>query len=433
MTDYALSASAGGFLVTGSSATMEGSYHPVLADTVSTAQTHGPLLNFSPVSADAISVAPALAVNWTPIYVNEGLGFRILSDPLPTANWGFVVTSDSAIGVQAGESILFLAGAVIDEVLALQAADLESAIYGESLSTLVHLRDEILLNIPANIAEALSLQQLQTITLALLVLDQISVGSPQSQSLVYNLSILHALQIHADLQKFLGGGIVDSVTVTHETLAPVFVGNPVLAQGFSLADVLGHSLMFRLVTSEGVGISGTELLQQILGGTLSDGFELTGAYISPEGNFTTWAVNTRTGAATEYSDYVFNSFSRIGAHEYVGANSTGLYVLHGDTDDASPINAVVRSGLFQLGGSRFTAFKAAYLGIRGTGEFFFKVIDGADHTYTYLVNVAAMKTTKINLGKGLRARYFSFELLNRGQDFDLDTIEAVPIVARRRI
>ena len=44
-----------------------------------------------------------------------------------------------------------------------------------------------------------------------------------------------------------------------------------------------------------------------------------------------------------------------------------------------------------------------------------------------------MKTTKVNLGKGLRARYFAFELVSTGQDFDLDTLEFIPLVAQRRV
>jgi hypothetical protein len=37
------------------------------------------------------------------------------------------------------------------------------------------------------------------------------------------------------------------------------------------------------------------------------------------------------------------------------------------------------------------------------------------------------------MGKGQRARYFAFELISAGQDFDLDTIEFVPIVVQRRV
>jgi hypothetical protein len=74
-----------------------------------------------------------------------------------------------------------------------------------------------------------------------------------------------------------------------------------------------------------------------------------------------------------------------------------------------------------------------YLGTRGGGDFVLKLITGDDKTFIYSVNARDMATTKITLGKGLRARYFAFELVSTGQDFDLDTIEFVPLVSDRRV
>jgi hypothetical protein len=39
----------------------------------------------------------------------------------------------------------------------------------------------------------------------------------------------------------------------------------------------------------------------------------------------------------------------------------------------------------------------------------------------------------VPLGKGLRARYFSFELISDGADFDMDAIEFIPLVSHRRV
>jgi transketolase len=43
------------------------------------------------------------------------------------------------------------------------------------------------------------------------------------------------------------------------------------------------------------------------------------------------------------------------------------------------------------------------------------------------------ENTKFEIGKGIRARYFSFELTSTGQEFDLDSIEFLPIVNQRRV
>ena len=89
----------------------------------------------------------------------------------------------------------------------------------------------------------------------------------------------------------------------------------------------------------------------------------------------------------------------------------------------------------EVGGSHFKAFKAAYLGIKSkSGQFVLKLITGDGETYVYTVVANDMRSTRVNMGKGLRARYFRFELINSdGADFDLHSIEFLPLVAQRRI
>ena len=61
------------------------------------------------------------------------------------------------------------------------------------------------------------------------------------------------------------------------------------------------------------------------------------------------------------------------------------------------------------------------------------MFNGDGKTYTYQTVVQDMQSTKVRLGKGLRARYFAFELISTGPDFDLDTVEFLPLVAQRRV
>ena len=73
-----------------------------------------------------------------------------------------------------------------------------------------------------------------------------------------------------------------------------------------------------------------------------------------------------------------------------------------------------------------------YLGSVGLG--ILKLITGDDQTYVYGVTAQHMRTTRVNLGKGLRSRYFRFELINAdGKDFSMNAIEFIPLVMQRRI
>jgi hypothetical protein len=143
-------------------------------------------------------------------------------------------------------------------------------------------------------------------------------------------------------------------------------------------------------------------------------------------------MNTRTASVTEYGNYDFNSFARID-NTYLGASSSGLYELLGDDDAGTDIIAQIKSGFAQWGGARFSGFKAAYLGVRGEGDFVLRLTTGEGQTYNYSVSTRDMRSTKVHMGKGLRARYFAFELISTGQDFDLESIEFVPLVAERRV
>src|SRR5690606_33481148 len=128
-------------------------------------------------------------------------------------------------------------------------------------------------------------------------------------------------------------------------------------------------------------------------------------YLAPNGSITTWAMNTRTGAVTEYGNYAFNSFANFG-NVYLGASDQGVHELRGDTDDGEDIIARLRSGYLQFGGTHLSRLKAAYISARGEGDVYLKIItaDGAEYVYT--VPTREMRSTKVHMGKGQRARYF---------------------------
>ena len=192
-------------------------------------------------------------------------------------------------------------------------------------------------------------------------------------------------------------------------------------QKFAIASIRGN-----------LQVNQTISIKQILTALVQEVIDLEIALVEPDGGVTTWVINTRTGALSEYDNFKFNSFAQNGLH-YMGASDAGLYVLDGGDDDGSPVMAHLRSGYAQFGGSRFSGLRAVYLGMRGESDILFKIDTGDGKSYTYKARVQDQQTTKVLVGKGLRARYIAFELMTEGQDFDLDSIEFVPAVAQRRV
>lgn len=274
------------------------------------------------------------------------------------------------------------------------------------------------------------------VAFSLMILDRLFLHDIPGPRFQYHQALVEAISYSSILQKFLGGFLSDEVDF-ESTLIPQWVSFRTLDDEILFSDLMAPSLLVRMDLQDDMEFSDSEALQMIFNGQLSDTLVMRGAYLAPSGSFTTWAINTRTNSVTEYDNYVFNSFAKKGHHFY-GANDEGLWRLDGELDDTIPVPTLLAGGYMQLGGSRFTAFKTIYLGMRvrsDVKDFFLKLVAGDGREYVYQVQPNhSMMTTRIFVGKGLRSRYFRWELSTPGgEDFDLDSIEFVPITSKRRI
>jgi hypothetical protein len=169
------------------------------------------------------------------------------------------------------------------------------------------------------------------------------------------------------------------------------------------------------------------------GDELLDGIEITALFVSPSGTTTTWAINTRTAAVTEYMNYDFHSFAQMG-NRYIAADDEGLYELDGDTDDGDLIVSRLMGGYLQLNNKKLFGLKGVYIAMRGGGRFYLKLITGDGREYVYELRAQPnLMTTKVKIGKGINTTYLAWELVTEGQDFDLDSIEFIPMTRERRV
>lgn len=148
-----------------------------------------------------------------------------------------------------------------------------------------------------------------------------------------------------------------------------------------------------------------------------------------------WVVNAKTGAPAEYANYSFNSVAKIGGR-YYGASATGLYLLEGDDDAGVAIDAVLRTGRVEVGGGYQARVERAYLGVRSSGKMVLKTITGdqVERWYEGSYDPAGVDTQRVKLGRGVKSRFWQFELINKnGADFELERIELLPVVLKRRV
>lgn len=342
---------------------------------------------------------------------------------------GYSETCTFGVGTALSQHLDY--GAIVTEVIRFVETILPNGVYHDSLVSTAYCADEFANGVLGSLTSGVGLAGTLTAFNAVRILETLGIAETLSAPTTYNISLLQTVRLTSSLAWFFGGALADQFSaVSNLTLG--FATYPILSDTVGVAPTLTPTLVFRLTATETIGLDDVDIINQILHDGFADGIEVAAGYISPNGTFTTWAVNTRSGATTEYQNFTFNSFTQV-RNKYLAASSSGLYELSGDDDDTSSIVARLESGLMQMAETRLGAFKAAYIGARGDGQFLLKMVSGDGKETVYGFQMRDMTTTKVQLGKGLRSRYFAFELVSTGQDFDLDSIEFVPIQEKRRV
>ena len=148
----------------------------------------------------------------------------------------------------------------------------------------------------------------------------------------------------------------------------------------------------------------------------------------------TWVINFDTKAVSTYTGYDFDRmYEQDGS--YYGTRDGGVYLLAGDDDAGAPIDAFVDFGRQTFGDAALKHVPTFYAGVSSTGALLLRVDTGKEvFTYDARRNDQHMRQQRFDLGKGLRATYYEFQLFNQaGAEFELDSVEFMAIPSARRI
>lgn len=146
-----------------------------------------------------------------------------------------------------------------------------------------------------------------------------------------------------------------------------------------------------------------------------------------------WAVNARTKASSRYDQFGFNSFATVRGKQF-GARVDGLYLLEGASDAGQPIQSGIALGQHDFGTRQEKAIRAVYAGVSSRGTLFLRIGDGArEYTYRAARSDPRMNVQRFDPGRGLRANYFTFELVSEADGFELDSVEFDMVASQRRI
>lgn len=330
------------------------------------------------------------------------------------------------------EVLATIPGVLLHEYLTVTDTPAPQFVYMRTVADIMELVGALSASMPVTLNESVSMTLAQIAKLSIGVIDELDLNDTLLPAMFYGKTVSEGIELSDTLAMFLSGLISESLTVA-PTLTPLHTMRPTLSESVNVSESVSPAFILRVVTTDAIEVTASEALTMLYTQTVSENIDVAGAYLSPGDGFTSWAMNTRTGAVSEYTNYEFNSFVTTGNKKVLGASSSGLYELTGETDDGTDIVSTLRSGFMQWTGTHLGRFKAVYIATRGADDFVLKLETGDGLEYNYAVTTRSMRTTKVHLGKGLRARYFAFELISSGADFDLESLEFVPLVAQRRV
>lgn len=237
--------------------------------------------------------------------LSEGMGFSEFIDfnkaviAVLTETTGFAEAVLSDRGVLMFDRLQAADSLVANQMAHLVIAEDVGFLDGLFPSSIVLLTDSV------SVSENL-LHQLVVLLTDALGVGEIAIGNAQ-----YRWSFSDTVALADNLRQFVGVDLQDVVGLA-SALSGSGMLREVLQDTVAMAEDVSPRLLLRVALGDTLDINHTETLQALYTGVLMDGVELSGAYLAPDGSFTTWAMNTRTAAVTEYQSYTFNSFAKIG-------------------------------------------------------------------------------------------------------------------------
>ena len=154
------------------------------------------------------------------------------------------------------------------------------------------------------------------------------------------------------------------------------------------------------------------------------------------GVYAATVMNASNFAVTEYAQYPVSSIGYMNNH-YYGTLSDGIYILEGDDDSGTDIDAEIETGPVDIWDGFVRYPREAWYSFRADGTIILRIrIDEQD---SYEGEIAYLheriREGRIKFGKGIRKRYAAFGFKNKGgSGFDLDNIRIMvdPVRTRAR-
>jgi len=155
----------------------------------------------------------------------------------------------------------------------------------------------------------------------------------------------------------------------------------------------------------------------------------TQSFLDANERFYGWLLNLTTRAVSKADGYTFNSISGD-----LGADSSGIHGLYGDTDNGTAINGFVQTGLLDFALPNAKLIPNAYVRLKGgAATFSVEAENSAVISYAAAASTDPI-TRRLLLARGAYGGYWDFKIANvAGSKVRIDTIEVLVDPSTRRV
>ena len=250
-----------------------------------------------------------------------------------------------------------------------------------------------------------------------------------------NILVANILTISDYLNVVAYADVAEEVATVSDDILNSHGSNVALVEAMEVMLAQEGKLIISLVVEDAVDLSEQSLHSLFSQEELVDGIQFLVSFDDGTHTYTGVTMSPETFGITEYDNYPFSG-STLFDGEYLLTNTSGLYKMEGVKDEDAFITSKIKTASIDFETSNVKQVPKVYLGIDNDTSLILRVnVDGTlGATYQLDLDKDNLSTQLIDIGKGLKGRYWQFELQSKGNTvFDLDEIELYPIVFGRKI
>lgn len=265
------------------------------------------------------------------------------------------------------------------------------------------------------------------------IYNSISINSSISSKFNIINSIIETISVLEELERAFVASISE-VLVINETINSLFKVFNTLLDSIVLLDSPEHSRLFLVSLLDSIETDDTYSTRLVGKNVLNNYFIIKLPEILNGGTYLAYTFSPETKGITTYSNYNFTKATKFN-NKYLFSNPVGLYEYGAITDDGSLITSYIQTAGLTFGTSDKKSVPSIYLGYSSDGTSILKVSPDGIGSFYYKLNKYSnnLDTKKIDIGKGLEGRYFQFEIITDASHFDLESIEFLPMIIRRKL